>query len=208
MGRWLGILWVALLVANSVFAQNPMGYGRPPGFGPELDREVIARMRDLQNFLRNDLGYTPGANTIRESVLERNFLGWFSLQSAYKDRFRQWHRGLWAMRGITQLGIHTGGMPNDLANENVEYNRRDLGSYHMFQSKESARTKLNGECSALYRIASDYIQRLEARLAFEAQHRGQQPGRVDPDEPRTPITLLDVMSEEEVKRMIERRRQR
>src|SRR5688572_24501419 len=117
MARWLMVVWCAWLFASQASAQNPMGFGRPPGFGPELDREVIARMRDLQSFLTTDLGYTPGATTVRESVLERNFLGWFGLQNVYKNRFRQWHQNLWAMRGITQLGLITGQLPNDLSRE-------------------------------------------------------------------------------------------
>lgn len=170
MIRRLALL-ALLVLAPAVLAQNPMGFGRPPGLGPELDRAVIAKMKSLQAFVTGDLGVTiTGEPRTRDGIMERNFIGWWSLQSFYKQKFRSWYRSFFSLPGAMALGIDITGIEYSMSHMQGDYNESELGSYHAFQSESSARKKLAQDARELYGMAQGYIDKLEARLKFEAEH--------------------------------------
>lgn len=194
----LALLWLA----PSVLAQSPVGFGRPPGLGPELDRSVIAQMKSLQAFITGDLGVTlTGDPRTRDGIMERNFIGWWGLQSYYKTRFRSWYRTLNSTPGAMALGIDITGIEYSISHMQVDYNQSELGSYHAFQSESSARKKLAQDCRTLHAMAQGYIDKLEARLRFEAEHpvtraTSSSSGEFSDLRPNeTPTTILNVYSD-------------
>lgn len=202
-----------LLVASVVFAQNPMGVGRPPGFGPELDHSVIAQMQDLQRFLARDLGFvTSPTLQVRDGVVTRRFWGSFELKAPYRSKFEQWKHKILTTPGWNGLGIDVSKMDYVMALVQVDYNGTQLGDYSAFRSSASAHAQLAADAKKFYDMAQGYIDRLEARLKFESEHSRFAPGGgidpAHPDWPKKPMMLLNVIGEERTRTIIEGRRKK
>lgn len=214
---FLGI-GLLIVLGSAAVAQSANGFGRPPGFGPELDQRIIAQMNKLRSFLANDLGFVdaapPESRRIRSGLFRRNFLAWLNLDGVYQAKYTAWHNELWAIDGITQLGVLAGDLRYNLHDEYVDFHNKKFGAYHGFQSVESAEKTLKNDCSILDRMARDYIRLLQARLDAEARQAAPRPAadpsmvRAGREAPRVSGSILDVMSEGEVKQIIERRKRR
>lgn len=189
---------VLLSLASAASAQTPMGFGRPPGLGPELDRKVIAQMRALQAFLTGELGVTPsGPPRVKDELLTRNLLAAWRLRSAHREWFRRWYRTFFSTPGAMVLGIDISGIEYSMSHMQADYNQDELGSYHPFQSEKTAHERLARDARNLHAMAQGYIEKLEARLAFEARHSARRPANT-PDEfsdlrpNETPTTIRNV----------------
>jgi hypothetical protein len=190
------LCWASL--APKVHA-GPWGLGRPPGFGPEMDRTAIARFQELQQFLVNELGYKPcarpGQSTVRDGVLHRNFLGAWRLDDRCAGKFKVWMSRLYKTPGIQVLGIIPEGMDYLMTDMNAEYaGSNDLGDYWLFNSSAAALRKLASDCDKLYRMAQGYVDKLQARLKFEAENGGSVDSGGTAN--HKPITILDVMGKD------------
>jgi hypothetical protein len=196
MRSGLTVLMVALLSACASFAQGAWGTGRPPGFGPEMDKNAIAAFERLRAFLRSDLEYAPGPS-VKSGIFVRNFLNRVSLEKVYQTRFKDWLRGLNATPGIANLGIPAGDLPYKMMNLRNEYGSRELGQlpfWDGWSSDAAARSALAQECKKLDDMAAGYIRLLQARLDLETRLGGNIPREQRPTS-QSPIYILDVMSE-------------
>jgi len=102
---WMGLL-LALVVATPLQAQQDPYLpesGRPPGFGPELDRTAISLLEGFQRYLNDQLGFVPGnPPSARGGLLHRNTfgLGNWRLSDPLRREFAAWRLKLITTPGM------------------------------------------------------------------------------------------------------------
>ena len=203
----MAVVWLI----TSACGENPVGMGRPPGFGPELDQKAIALFRELQQFLTNDLGYQPdpqgGVGKVRNGVLRRVFCGAWRLENGSRQKFMNWKKRFLSTPGMTVLGIFTDGMPYLMMNMCVDYRDSALGDYSFLRWSSSAYDQLVKDCKKFSDMAQGYIDRLHVRLSFEAQISTPGTG-INRKDGGSPITIMDIYGPEGRKKVDEMMKQR
>jgi hypothetical protein len=89
----------------------------------------------------------------------------------------------------------------------IDYRDSALGDYSPFLWSSSAYNQLAKDCGTFFDMAEGYIDRLQARLSFEAQIPGPGTG-IDRKDDGSPITIKDIYGPEGRKKVDEIMKQR